>query len=315
MECAPPQGVEADACDLFPEATCDVSGPCDPETGCPNAMDLQASNAQCQVNNPCLDPFNTFCAPNDPNADPVTGCVVSFKAPGTPCGEALKDACVLDATCEVSGESMKCEVNEFVTCNDGNDCTKDFCTDGECQTTDLPGECDDGDACTGDDLCQAGNCAGNPISCNDGLDCTVDSCNTVSGCSHLPQNDLCDDEQTCTDDTCVVGVGCQNDPGTGANCSDDNLCTENDVCVNGACVGSAITQESNVCDQVDNDCDGLTDENCSLVLRSQHTGDGQGVSQGGGLLVRHRLGAPRIFGQASDDTHTVHSGTVQGGKE
>jgi hypothetical protein len=69
-----------------------------------------------------------------------------------------------------------------------------------------------------------------------------------------------------------------------------------------------------VCDQVDNDCDGLTDENCSLVLRSQHTGDGQGVSQGGGLLVRHRLGAPRFFGQASDNTHSVHSGTVQGAK-
>ena len=314
MECAPPVGSEEFVCDLFPEADCDVSGPCDSETGCPKTMDEEGSNAKCQINNHCLDLVNTVCAPNDPNADPLTGCVTKFKPAGTACGEALKDACVLTATCESDGASMICQVNEYVSCNDGNPCTKDFCTEGKCQSTDLPGECDDGNACTQDDLCQSGNCLGAPVSCNDGFDCTEDSCNVVTGCIHTPQDELCNDAVECTDDACVVGTGCQFTPATGSLCSDGDLCTIDDACQDGMCIGTDITEESNVCDGVDNDCDGQTDENCTLVLRSQHTGDGQGVSQGAGLVVKHRLGAPRTFGHAADDTHTLKSGVLQGEK-
>ena len=235
MECQGIPGSEV-ACDLFPDATCDVSGPCDPGTGCPIVMDVDLSNAKCVINNPCIDAFNTYCAPNDPNAHPDTGCVTNFKDPGTPCGQALKDACVLDATCEVDGESMKCQVNEWVTCNDGNPCTKDFCADGECQTTELPGECDDEDACTKNDLCQSGQCVGTPVSCNDGLDCTADSCNVVTGCSFVPNDAICDDGNPCTDNTCSPDGGCVVTNNT-ASCDDENACTTQDTCAAGACQG------------------------------------------------------------------------------
>ena len=235
MECEGIPGSEV-ACDLFPDATCDVSGPCDPDTGCPIVMDVDLSNAKCIINNPCIDAFNTYCAPNDPNADAATGCVTNFKDPGTPCDQALKDACVLTATCEQDGESMKCQVGEYVACNDGNPCTKDFCADGQCQTTELPGDCDDEDACTKNDLCQTGQCVGTPVSCNDGLDCTADSCNVVTGCSFMPNDSVCDDGNPCTDNTCSPDGGCVVTNNT-ASCDDENACTTQDTCAAGACQG------------------------------------------------------------------------------
>ncbi len=61
-------------------------------------------------------------------------------------------------------------------CNDGNPCTTDLCTEGECAYEDVAADCDDGDACTADDQCVAGDCVGTQMDCDDGDDCTEDAC-------------------------------------------------------------------------------------------------------------------------------------------
>ncbi len=49
-------------------------------------------------------------------------------------------------------------------------------------------------------------------------------------------------------------------------CDDGDPCTKNDVCQAGLCRGAQRTQESTSCDGVDDDCDGVTDEDCQFTL-------------------------------------------------
>ena len=131
--------------------------------------------------------------------------------------------------------------------------------------------CDDGNACTQTDECQSGACVGsNPVVCS-----ALDSCHAVGTCDPAtgtcsnpvaPDNTPCSDDDLCTQqDACVAGacVGsnpvtctaldachsagtCDATTGTCSNpvapdntpCSDDDLCTQQDACVAGACVGS-----------------------------------------------------------------------------
>lgn len=70
--------------------------------------------------------------------------------------------------------------------------------------------CDDNDACTISDVCQAGVCGGSVETCNDNDPCTDESCDSVTGCLFLtaPVNgDACaDDGEACTNDVCLNGV-------------------------------------------------------------------------------------------------------------
>jgi hypothetical protein len=73
-------------------------------------------------------------------------------------------------------------------------------------------DCDDGDQCDGQESCQGGICVpGTPPNCDDGNPCTRD-CDPARGCVNEPRPD-------------------------GSSCSDQNLCTTNDECRNGQCVG------------------------------------------------------------------------------
>lgn len=56
-------------------------------------------------------------------------------------------------------------------CDDGNSCTDDICDDGACIHINHTGACDDGDACTTDDTCADGACAGTPVTCPPGQFC------------------------------------------------------------------------------------------------------------------------------------------------
>lgn len=76
--------------------------------------------------------------------------------------------------------------------------------------------CDDGNACTQTDTCQAGVCVGsNPIVCT-----ALDQCH-VAG-------------------TCDPATGQCSNPAApnGTACSDGNICTQTDVCQTGSCVGT-----------------------------------------------------------------------------
>jgi hypothetical protein len=77
--------------------------------------------------------------------------------------------------------------------------------------------CNDSNACTQTDTCQAGVCNGaNPVVCNAPDDChDPGTCNTTSG--------LCENPPPKPDDT---------------PCSDADLCTQIDRCQTGVCIGS-----------------------------------------------------------------------------
>ena len=77
--------------------------------------------------------------------------------------------------------------------------------------------CDDGDACSQSDTCQAGACVGAyPVVCN-----AVDQCHRAGSCD--PSTGLCSNPVA----------------GKGTICSDGNACTKLDFCQAGVCVGGS----------------------------------------------------------------------------
>ncbi len=147
-------------------------------------------------------------------------------------------------------------------CDDGVACTTDRCVDGRClQAPDdslcasgercdpvsgcVPERCTtdaecgaDGIACNGIEACVSGTCQTSPgMSCDDGNPCTTDSCGGA-GCTNTPV-DLDGDGAPAMG---VDGVAC---PG-GTDCADDD---------SGRRPGA-----TEVCDTVDQDCDGAVDE-------------------------------------------------------
>lgn len=66
--------------------------------------------------------------------------------------------------------------------------------------------CNDGDACTINDVCVSGQCIGKP-KCNDNISCTVDTCNNGT-CTYTKKNSLCDgDGLACSDTECEPTIG------------------------------------------------------------------------------------------------------------
>jgi len=129
------------------------------------------------------------------------------------------------------------------------------------------GPCNDADACTQTDTCQAGVCTGsNPVVCAADACHLAGTCDGISGvCSNPPQPEgfPCNDANACTQtDACVAGICTGSNPvvcaasdpchdtgtcdaGTGvcsdpvkpdgATCEDGNPCTLPDTCQAGAC--------------------------------------------------------------------------------
>jgi hypothetical protein len=146
-----------------------------------------------------------------------------------------------DASCE-SGTGNCSFPNNTASCNDDNACTDfDVCAGGTCGgitkvcndglpctidacdlaigctvTVNLGGPCDDGNACTESETCNAGTCSGPAKTCVDGL--------------------------VCTDDDCDPATGCEFTNLSGPVCDDGNLCTTSDICTAGTCGGTSPTE-------------------------------------------------------------------------
>jgi cysteine-rich repeat protein len=70
-------------------------------------------------------------------------------------------------------------------CDDGNLTACDSCSP-TCTVTNPHASCNDGNACTVNDICDgAGHCRGPVADCDDGNPCTQDSCASGSGCGHV----------------------------------------------------------------------------------------------------------------------------------
>jgi hypothetical protein len=269
--------------------SCDDGNPCttdscNPLTGCIHGI----------VTN------GTLC--NDGNACTQTDtCVAGTCTGGNLVTCSAIDQCHVAGTCDTStGICSNPAKADNTACNDGNACTQsDSCqagvctganpvvctasdqchsagtcdtTTGACSNPAKPNNtaCNDGNACTQSDSCQAGVCTGaNPVVCTASDQChSAGTCDTTTGaCSNPAKVDgtTCSDGNACTTiDTCVAGVCTGGVPVTctaldqchtagvcntvsgvctnpaksdGSGCNDGDACTTVDACVAGVCTG------------------------------------------------------------------------------
>ncbi len=120
------------------------------------------------------------------------------KPDGTPCDDG--NVCTTGETC-LGGV---CQGGSAAACDDGNGCTDDACDPVlGCVHAYNTAPCEDGDLCTGPDICAFGVCVpGGAIDCNDHNGCTNDSCDPMVGCVHTPV-----DEPWCMDAGADGGSG------------------------------------------------------------------------------------------------------------
>ena len=239
-------------CDDGNECTLDA---CDPAAGCTKTGDdgkaCDGDGNPCTVGDSCVvgvcatgKPKN--CDANDPCAiakcQPATGkCAFSTKGDDTPCDDAS-----LCTTADVCAQGF-CK-GKAITCDDGNGCTVDSCSDAAgCQHSSASATCDDANACTASDSCKDGACVGLPITatdCSDGDPCTQDACDPGGAGA--------------------VGKGCIHPFADGAPCEDGALCTENDACKTGKCLAGIYVCEC----QADADCAAKNDaDKCNGSLK------------------------------------------------
>jgi hypothetical protein len=117
--------------------------------------------------------------------------------------------------------------------------------------------CNDMNACTQTDTCQAGVCTGsNPVICTALDEChDVGVCDTSTGVCSNPQkadNTLCtSDGNPCTSDVCLSGTCSHPAVANGTSCEVGNVCTVGDTCQNGACTPGTVEDRccGVVCDE------------------------------------------------------------------
>ncbi len=174
-------------------------------------------------------------------------------------------------------------------------------------------ECDDGLVCNGLELCVDGGCmAGTPMRCDDGIACTTDFCSEeLRRCVQRPLDADGDGiaAATCLDtrgaplgtdcndadalvypgalEVCDVGGRDEDcDPETLGALDADGDGFEDARCCDGSDCGldcndalqSANPDATEVCNAVDDDCDGRVDEGVQIIVYRDADGDGRGVA-------------------------------------
>ena len=285
-----------DSCDM---GTCSNT----PDRDCGDAVDCTIDTCS-EGTNQCVN------TPDDSSCDDglfcdgaeicnaLTGC-----EEGTPVDcSGLDDQCAVGTCNETSDACEATPANEAAACDDGLFCTlNDACASGTC-TGDAPDcsglddqcnqgvcteeaegctaqninegqPCDDGLACTENDVCTAGVCAGTPLDCS-GLsdECVNGVCTEEAmGCVAEPidEGGACDDGLFCTDGDICTGGTCAGTPRTcddGVGCTNDSCDEDGDACVNevddGNCDDGAFCNGAETCDAV-GDCQAGTDVDCS----------------------------------------------------
>ena len=164
----------------------------------------------------------------------------------TPCDDG--DDCTVDF-CNAAGNCQHdyTGTGQWPSCTDTNPCTFDVCTWGKGCTHEIDKlACDDGNVCTNDYASGTSPClcVHQPLPCYSGNPCNTDVCDPVGGCTFTPNSDPCNDGDPCTiDDTCSQAT-CTGKP---LSCDDGDKCT-NDACATGfGCTHKAVCDDGNAC--------------------------------------------------------------------
>jgi choice-of-anchor C domain-containing protein len=332
---------------------CHAAGTCDPTDGvCSNPA--QADGFACNDGNACSQTDTcqagtcnganpVICNAADQchaagTCDPTDGvCSNPAQADGFACNDG--NACSQTDTCQAG----TCNGANPVICNAADQChVAGVCNsaDGVCSNPDKANgsACNDGNACSQTDTCQAGTCTGaNPVICNAADQCHVaGTCDTANGTCSNPDKangSACNDGNACSQtDTCQAGTcnganpvicnaadqchsagTCDTANGTcsnpskadGSACNDGDACTQSDTCQAGTCAGSdpKSCTASDQCHSAGT-CDS-TSGTCSNPAKTDGTSctDGDACTQSDTCQTGTCTGSNPVVCSASDQCH------------
>jgi hypothetical protein len=201
---------------------------------------------------------------------------------GNPC--TLADAC----------SSTTC-IGTSAVCDDGNPCTTDTCDakTGACSFSNQDGSCSDQNACTIGDACGTipgggwGCLPGKVVNCNDNNPCTDDACDGGSGCTYATNNVslICYEgaDGTANKGLCHTGLRYCKDGALGAICQDQ-----------------VVPLAAELCNGLDDSCNGITDEGCSAASVTLSFAAAQTAGKSGTLSVNAQLAPDRPAGTLQD---------------
>lgn len=188
---------------VFNGTSCEDRNACTELTRCNAGTCEVISSTQCPVStDPCLVG----------KCDPLLGCSLVPAPEGSGCNDG--NPCTTGEQC-LQGS---CRAGTPAVCPTANGCLASKCnsTTGACESSKVPDwtSCNDNDLCTLTDVCRDGVCAGtNKRTCLPTDSCHVAACEPTTG-------------------SCV-----EQEKPDGAQCSDGDRCTPDDVCFAGACTG------------------------------------------------------------------------------
>ncbi|MEZ4264982.1 MAG: hypothetical protein R3F39_01290 [Myxococcota bacterium] len=225
-----------------------------PSTGCP-------VGAACDDGDPCTE--NDLCGAGGGCAGTAMDCDDGVACTKDQCAAGVCEHALSAGFCLSEGAASLC-VNNLAD-DPQNSCQICDASGGQAATWKSKAEgapCDDGDACTTQDLCEIGVCKGTgSLTCTTANPCAEASCVPASGCVESPKAGPCDDGNACTGPDACADTECVG-PALATACDDGDDCTVGDTCSGGACVGGP----ADTCD----DGDPCTEDFCDPALGCQH---------------------------------------------
>jgi len=250
-----------------------VSGECMGDEECSDGVDC--TDDTCGADGVCAhSEVDSRCADGEV-CIAATGCQPESDCDADDCADALRVAltcqvgecqpngtCLGETTC-AAGESC-CGDGTCMDCDDGNPCTADSCdaTAGGCVHTPLDGTaCDDGDFCTGTEVCVAGTCQSSGDPCTAPTVCNVDrcvGCRNANDCPAdiVPPYGSCEYSDVCDTSAVrrrtVTSFACVAEECVGTDTEETDNCSRN---TNGTSCGSDSVGPWTSCGGFSNTCD------------------------------------------------------------